>query len=398
MKHILILVFACIVAVTLGMVLKHYPGVMVVTFSGWRVDLPLWLAVAVLALAYVAVHYFFKILGGITHSASSISHFFARVQSRRAKALSQKGFVALAKGDHRQAERYLMKGAKNSAFPWLNYLCAANAAAKLGQAQKQAQYLQKAKESLPEEEVAFQIAAAQSALDEGNYDKALDILRALPKSMAKHPKILLLYQAVYFKLKMWEALADLIPTLKSQHILAPKDREALEHQVWRALLLKAQHEHSFTQVEAVWTHMPAHCQKAHDIIEVYVAQLLHYRKPVEAEKIIKDALDSTWDESLIKQYGLLQHPTPKKCLQQCEKWLKKHPGSSGLLLSLGRLSQAQQIYDHAQRYYEASLSLAPAPETYAALGALWDILNKPELSAQYYKKGLFLISPQRVVE
>ncbi|HQW58531.1 MAG TPA: hypothetical protein PK583_06220, partial [Gammaproteobacteria bacterium] len=61
-----------------------------------------------------------------------------------------------------------------------------------------------------------------------------------------------------------------------------------------------------------------------------------------------------------------------------------------LLLTLGRLCLANQLWGKARDYLEKSLNLMPLPETYAALGFLMEYLELREKSEEYYKKGLLL--------
>ncbi|MBN9286384.1 MAG: hypothetical protein BGO43_12535 [Gammaproteobacteria bacterium 39-13] len=391
MKYLLVTLLALAVAAGVGLSLHHDPGMLILTVAGWRIDMPLWLAVLILVVAYLIVHYALQLIRGIFHGTSLLASFSTSWRKRRAKKLTNKGLVALAEGNWALAEKELLHGAENSFLPWLNYLSAAKAAQELGKDDKRDEYLRQAQKSMPETEVAVLLTQAELQYRHHQYQQSLATLNRIQQKSPNHPCTLKLLQQVYCQLQEWEKLQVLLPKLKQYHVLNASTFKTLEQIMYRELLV--QKSDSLETLEAFWETIPKDQRLKGDIAYFYAKALIKKDKSTEAELVLRSALKHEWQEKLIRLYGHLSHPAPQKLLNMTETWINQHPESPGLLLTLGRLCEQQQLWGKAQRYLEASLSLEPHPETYAQLGSLLEKMNKPEVGAQYYKKGLLLATP-----
>ncbi len=128
MIRLFIMIAALSLAVWMGPHVEDSPGLMVVTFAGWRVDMPLWLAVILLTLSLLIVHYLAVIFAGMIHAAGFLQNVSKHFRLARAKQFTHKGFIAYVEGNYAKAEKWLAKGAPGSDNPWLGYLFAAKAA------------------------------------------------------------------------------------------------------------------------------------------------------------------------------------------------------------------------------------------------------------------------------
>ncbi len=392
MKYLLITLLALAIAAWVGLSLQHDPGMMIITVAGWRVDAPLWLGVLALVLLYGVIHIAVRLLAGAVHFTKFLTNLSGHFHKKRAKRLTSKGLVALAEGNWAKAERLLVQGAEFSDIPWLNYLSAAKAAQELGKDDMRDNYLRRAAKATPESEVAISLTQADLQYKHRQYEQSLATLNQLSHKVPHHPYVLTLLQKIYLQLHDWDKLLELLPKLKHYHALTPLEYKKLEKTVYYQLLLDRSRG-SLEDIEQIWRKIPRDSRHEGEIASIYVKALLKNNKPVDAESLLRAALKHEWQEDLILLYGHLSHPTPQKLLNLAESWLNLHPESPGLLLTLGRLCEQQQLWGKAQRYFEASLSLEPNPVTYAELGTLLEKMNKPELGAQYFRKGLLLAMP-----
>lgn len=393
MKSLLVIILALIFAAWLGVTLHHHPGMMIITIPGWRIDLPLWLAVLGLILSYLLVHYTFRLLKGIWNIGPRFKRFTLDLRKKKSKRLTKKGFIALAEGKWIDAERHLQRGVAYNDMAWLNYLAAAKAAQELDNDQQRDQYLRYATVSMPEGDVAISLTQAELQYQHNQLEQSLITLTQLSNKAPNHPYVLKLMQKIYLRLSEWDGLLKLLPKLKQYHVFPDSQLKELEIKIYCGLLALELKNHSWQAMEVLWEKIPKNLRLEGDIAYFYVQALQQQGKPVEAETVSRSALKHAWREDLIKQYGQLLHPNPQKLLPIAESWLNQHPESPDLLLTLGRLCEQQQLWGKAQRYFEASLSLRPQAETYAELGLLLEKMNKPELGAQYFKKGLLLTTP-----
>ncbi len=397
MTRLFIMIAALSLAVWMGLHVEDSPGLMVVTFAGWRVDMPLWLAVILLTLGLLVMHYIAVILGSMMHAAGFLQNFSRHFRKARAKQFTHKGFVAFVEGNYAKAEKWLAKGALGSDNPWLGYLFAAKAAQQQGHSEKRDHYILLAQQNEAKDhtETAIALTQAELAFEQGQYSQSIQALLVLNKKVPNHPQVLRLLQQNYLLAEQWEPLLELLPKLKQQHVLSKEEALSLERRIIREQFKLTTHQ-SHDQLKTAWQKIPRAMQLDNEIALMYADALQKVHATNEAEEVLRDSLQSHWSEKIIEYYGQLRYPEPQKLLHQAEAWLKKKPHSSGLMLALGLICERQQLWGKAQRYYEASLSLEPKPQTYAYLGSLLEKMDKPELGSQYFKKGLMLNAQARL--
>jgi HemY protein len=124
------------------------------------------------------------------------------------------------------------------------------------------------------------------------------------------------------------------------------------------------------------------------LVKAYATALLNAGSDDKAEAALHSALRKNWDEELIRLYGLLPSSNPQKQLIVCEAWLRERNNSAPLLLTLGRLSLANELWGKAREYFEASLSFNATADAYAELGRLAAHLGETEKSVRYFQQGL----------
>lgn len=396
MKRLLILMGVLAAALWLGLGLRHHPGMLILTVANWRIDMPLWLAVLALIISYLLLYCVYKVFAWLMDFAGSFKRLLSKRRQRQAKQLTQKGFLSLAEGHWLQAERSLTQGASYSEMPWLNFLSAAKAAQELDATERRDIYLRKAHEMLPNQTVAVNLTQAQLQYQQGQYEQSLATLQQLSQKEPNHPYVLKLYHDIYWHLQSWEKLLAILPKLKQQHVFSSRELLQLEKKIYLELLTAYLQNQSWESLQLLWRKMPLSLHQEKEIALLYAKALHLHHKPVEAEAVLRKALKYHWSEDLIILYGQLSYPQENKILAHAESWLQDHPESPGLLFALGNICMHQQLWGKAQRYFEASLSLAPTAHAYAALGALLEKMDQPELGAQYFKKGLLLATPNMV--
>lgn len=391
MKRLLIVLIILTVAVAIGLSLHRHPGVVVVTFAGWRVDMPLWLAIVGIIVTYYTFYYLSALISAIVEAFTSLGGLFERYRLKRAKANTEQGYKALVLGEYEKARKLLVKGAEHSELPWLNYLSAAKAAQAEGKLAERDSLLARAAQISPQNDLAIQMTACEFAYEQGDWDKSLTLLQSLSKELPKHPHVTALLKDIYWKQKNWAALLDLLPKIKSAHLLSTPAYEAFEKRVWQEVFLQMQ-ELDVAQVPTLWQRLPRSFQSDPVFIHVYAQALMKLREGQDAEKLLRKAIEKQWNEDLVRLYGKVELRDPNKQLSLAEKWLKNHMESPGLLAALGDISERLGFDEKAQWYYEASLSLAPSVQTLTALGTHWEKLNRPELGGEYFKKAFALLS------
>tara|TARA_R110002110_G_scaffold65206_4_gene180015 strand:- start:99266 stop:100501 length:1236 start_codon:yes stop_codon:yes gene_type:complete len=392
MKKLIWIALVLAAAAWFGTNLESDPGIVIVRAAGWRVDIPLWLAGFGLLFVLLSVHYVIKLYGWIFHSSYFVGDYAQKRKMRRARRLTNQGFIELAEGDWHKAEKHFLQGAQNSEVPLLNYLSAAEAAQELGEAKRRDKYLKIAHETTEGTDIAIGLTQARLQYQQGQYEQSLATVKHLLSLAPHHPHILKLLKNIYLELKDWMQLLTLLPTLRKNKVISAEEESALEKQMFSQLL----QEHSKgngKNAEDIWQKIPKRLQLDPQIVYPYAQFLNESGKILEFESLLRQTLKRSWSEKLIRLYGMAAYEEKHIPLDQAESWLRGHQDSPNLLLTLGRLCVQAQLWGKAQRYLEASLKIAPTPEAYAALGILLEKVDQKDLSLQYFRKGLIEMAP-----
>lgn len=390
MKWLLIFLGLLLFFVILGLKIQADPGYVLLAYHQWTIETPLWMAVTLILLAFILFYASFRFMGQLSTMAMRWRLWFQQRKSRRAQARTSQGLIALAEGHWKRAETNLIKGAQNAELPLINYLSAARAAQELGEEEKRDEYLHKAHMAMPAAEIAVGLTQAQLQVNEQQLEQALATLRRLQDLSPKHPHVLKLLQKIYFDLQDYVSLETLLPSLKKAKVLNEKEYEALQKQVFVGLLQQATAHGALEEVQAIWDRIPRMFQQVPTILLIYVRYLVKQGQNEEAEALLQAALKKEWDEALVQEYGLIKSHDLDKQLKVAELWLKVHPDSASLLLSLGRICIYNQLWGKARHYLETALSLTPTPEGYCVLAQLLEQMHETSQAAECYRKGLLL--------
>lgn len=372
-------------AVAVGLSIHAYPGMLIFTWAGWRVDMPLWVGIMGLLLAYCVAQLFIEIGSTLFSTGGRVQAFWRKYKRQRAQLETQKGWAQWVEGNFAEAQKLLSRSACNSTMPWFNYIFAALATKGRNADAERERYFSSARASLKVPPMAMALTRAKLYLEEQKYEKSKSILTTLYKKAPHHKATLSLLFTLYNQMEDWEALQALLPKCYRHKILDGVAYEAHQKKIGYALLKNTQ---DLAASRLIWLKLSKACHTDAPICLLYAQKLQAQHYQEEAEKILRKALQAHWSEALIYQYGTLQHPQVKKLLAKAEEWRSLHEASPGLLFALGRFCVQLDLWGKAQRYFEASLTLAPTPIVFAELGALFEKMHQPERGVPYYKKGL----------
>lgn len=245
------------------------------------------------------------------------------------------------------------------------------------------EYLAKAAENAPGDNVARLMAQAEMFLDERRYLDALNVLRQLPE---KHTEALKLELRARELAHDWEAVLKLLPQLEKRKVF---DRAMLQ-QIRRHAYVENIRDKAIDleTLRAYWSRLPSE-YKSHPRIAATAAQcFLSFGSCGDAHKVVEVALANEWDSDLVIYYSECLGTNVNKQLEQAEKWLREHPQDPALLLVLGRLCAHQELWGKAQSYLEASLSVQSTHSTHLELARLLERTGRHEQATAQYRQAL----------
>jgi len=392
MKYLFSFLIITFIAVSAGLLAHDDSGYVLFGRGFTTLEMSLSLFLILLFLSYVIGYLLARFIIRTWLMPKQLKKWRLVTQANKARKISLQGLINLSQGQWKKAEQLLIRAAKNSDMPLLNYLSAAKAAQKQNAPERRDHYLALAHNSMPDADFSVKLTQAELQFAHGQNEQALATLVHLHSLSPKHPHIMVLLSKIYEQLKSWEDLKKLLPQLHKHHVLPEKKLLELESKTYIELIKRVDFANKSEKLLSLWQDMSRELKKNTDIIEQYCQKLIQAEQHDDAEKILREHLRKEWQPSLVKLYGMVRSSQIEKQLTFAESLIKEHDNNPVLLLTLGRLCMHNDLWGKARSYLEASVGNKEMPETYKELGLLMEYLNEPALAATYFKKGLLLAS------
>lgn len=110
MKFIFFLLFCVFVATTV-ILLKYYPGTILITLPHWSIESPIWLGILTLLIAFLMLHYFLRGLVFIKNISPNWKKRKAVKKLKKTLTTTKKALCYFIENDWARAEKYFMRAA-----------------------------------------------------------------------------------------------------------------------------------------------------------------------------------------------------------------------------------------------------------------------------------------------
>src|SRR3990170_5959716 len=211
MKRVVFYFLVLLFAVWLGVVMHRNPGYVLIAYHNISVETSLWFAVIVLVFLFLGFYTLLRFGAGIYAITSYVRQWFGNRRRRRAHAQTVLGLYDLVEGNWANSEKKLLRSAKHSDMPLVNYLAAAFTAERQHAFKRSDSYLKLAQKIAKDRPLAVGLARARAQIDNRQWEEAGVLLQQLHKLQPKNIFVLQLLQQVYLALKDWRGLERLLP-------------------------------------------------------------------------------------------------------------------------------------------------------------------------------------------
>jgi len=385
----LFLALATLVA-TVGLAVLAYqdPGYVLLARSDWALETSLAFFLVVLVAGFAALYAAIRLVLNTLRLPGRLKALRRIRRTTRARRISERGFIALAEGRWKEAERDLARAAPESDNPLVNYLTAARAAQRQGASQRRDHYLSMAHQAMPGAEVAIGLARAEAQFSHGQLEQALAILLHLREVAPRQPRVMYLLAQVHEAMGDWQRVAALMPELHGHGAAPDADLDAMEARAHIHLLDAAGSARKLDALRAAWGAVPRSVQKRADLMAAFARNLACLGEGGEAEELLCEAIKRQWDNDLVRLYGQVRGKDLGRQLATAEGWLKGNEKNAILLLTLGRICLHHRLWGKARTYLEASLGIEARAETCRDLAVLLQQFKEHDKAAQYFRTGL----------
>jgi len=389
MKSLIIIALALMLGAGLIWAADFEPGFVLLQYGSWSLETSLIVFSVGFLILLIASYIALRSTVLLKQAPGKLTAWNLAQRHKRAGRALTRGLITLEEGRWAEAERLLVRHASNSDTPLLHYLAAARAAQKQNASERRDNYLRLAHETTEGADVAVGVVQAELQLATGQKEQALATLQHLREVAPKHPYVLQLLQQVYSDMNEWQSVQDVLPDLRKRHVLAASDVKALSSDATAGQLQSAIEKQDWSLMNSVWQKLPNKARQTEALLSPYVSGLIQQGDEGRAVVLIEGFMHKQWSDSLVYQYGMILHGEDLlKRLARAEKWLKNQEENPWLLLTLGRLAQANKLWAKSEEYLRSSLDNGPRGETYQVLAEVLASDGKDHLVADVYKQGL----------
>ena len=379
MKRIIIYFLTLLFSVWFGIIMYRNPGYVLVSYQGWSVETTLWFAVVALIILFLLFYMALRFSSGVNSITIRLKQWVANRRKSKARVQTILGLYDFAEGNWGASEKKLIRGAKYSDMPLINYLAAAFMAQRQHALERRDTYLFTAQKTDTDHLIVVSLTQARLQIFNHQWEEALATLQRLHQLRPKNAFILQLLELAYFELKDWVGLKILLPVLRKRRVFSIEEINQLELKVYSELLLVD---------KSKWDELPGYLQKHPTTVAIYVEYLLDNKEYEEAEGVLKLILRKVLDERLLELYAMLPSSNPIKKVARAEGWLEENSENPALLLCLGRICKQQKLWGKARQYLEKSACLTKSPAVYFELGQIMEMQNDLRGALDFYSKGL----------
>ena len=386
MRALLWLLTLCALAAGLALAAHFNDGFLLLVLPPYRAEISLNLALLVLLAAFVILY---GLLRGIAMTASlprRVREFRARKRSEKADAALFECLRLLLEGRFAQVLKQAAEAHAAHRHPGLISLIAARAAQRLGEPDKQGDWLAKARQGEASLLPASYMLEAEMHLAARDGQAVLAALAQVHEGAGRHFAELQLALRAHRQLGDHDEVLRLARLLEKHAALSPGASERFRREAHLARLSACQRD--LAELRAVVASIPAGEFDA-EIVASAAHKLAALNDGETARLLIETQLASAWHGPLVALYGELPgDPLPR--IACAESWLVAQREDAELLLALGRLCLAARLWGPAQNYLDAALARQDRCATRLALARLAEACGRDEEALPHYRAAALL--------
>ncbi len=390
MRFLILTIVVILGAVYLGLEIEKYPGHVMIQIDDVKtINAPIGLTLGALLAGFIIFYIGVRLLITAIRSPKTIRKYTSNRREKIANNALNQGFLQLAQGHWKPAQKLLSKAMKHKKTAALSYLGTARAAQELGNTKVRDKCLRLAESTTSISDISAEITAAQLLITDRKLDQAASKLQQLLRKDPQNTLILAELKDCYIKSQSWEDLAEIISDLQTYKVLTSTEALDLARSTFAHVLGKAsQTGEDSRALDDAWGLVPSEMRRDKQILSLYIRYLLENGEGSRPENILRNKIKQAWDDNLVHLYGLVDSGAPAPQLATAERWLKRRPDNAILLLTLGRLALRNHLWSKARSYLEKSVDLDPRPETYMLLGKLLEQTGENVIAGECFREGL----------
>ena len=381
MKGLLWLLAAFALAVALSIVLRENEGYVLIVQAPWRIELSINFFLILLATGFVLAYLLTRLVVQTLSLARHVRAFRMRRREKKGSDALVHSLQALYEGRFARAEKLASQAVDYGASPALASIVAARAARHLRNRAGSDRWIARAREADADWRQAVAAVQAGLLLEDRRFEEAREVLRELHASGARHIATLLALLRAEQGLGNWEEAVRIARLLEKRDAMPGEALRPIIAKARVGMLAKALDAQALA---ACWAAIP---RAERCLPRIAAAAARAHMKLGDfrgAHRIVEEALEAEWDAELVRLYGESGEDALAR-IERAERWLAAHPQDTDLLLALGRLCAAGELWGKARSYLEASVALGPVRAAHLALAGLCERTGQGDEANRHYR-------------
>lgn len=355
-RFVLMMLVLAVLGGLVWQLLATDPGLVLVRFRGQELSSTVPAAVLLILTALIALWLVLRLV---------LLPFqgWRRLRRKQAGQRLSDALTALHEGRPLRAAKLLEKVAHEPSLRGPALVTAAQAAREADQGTEAERLLTQA--SAAGVDLPVRIERAEQALRIGQAREAVDLLSTVEEALP--PRALLVKTRALAESGRADAALALVPALRSCRARPESELDALEQTLVQQSLREAD---SSQALAGRWNRLAKTSRLDAGAAGVFAERMAAFGLEDDATAAIEKSLGQHWSEALAALYGKLPGGHQGKRLKIAEDWLRRHPDSPALALSLARLCQAQRLSVKSENYLHRAIAQGQNAEAWEMLAEL----------------------------
>lgn len=380
-------VILLVAAVALALVLRDHSGNVVIAAPPYHVSFSLTFAVLAAVALFFAIYVLIRFLAWISGGPERFRLWRGRRAQKRDHDLLEKGWLSVLEGRYEQAEKDLSKllaKSRSQSSKVLAGLAAARASHNLGDYNRRDEAL-KVSSDIAEGDMRLTVAAATAAaemyVDQGQAQRAIDLLQPLQDASSRYFHTTRLLLRAYHQLGEHDRVYELTRLLLRRSAI-DRDEALVFIESSGAARIAAGGPDKF---KSLWGDLRSD-ERTLPLIALAGANVKEQMGEYdEGARLLEAAIQVRFDPALIQAYAQCPPDYYSRRLSKAEEWLRKHPNDSVLLAALGQLCLTGQLWGQGEHYLKRSMKIRNDMRIHALLGNLYDGLGRTEEAIKHWR-------------
>ncbi len=369
------------VAVGLAMLMRFNDGNVALLWPPYRVDVSVNLAILLLVIGFVLLHLMLLALSNALNLPSRVRQYRERRRRESAMASLRDGLLALFEGRFGRAERLAQGALGDHSLAGVASLVAARAAHRMREGERRDRWLEAARAEANSTHATL-MTSAEFAVEDHRPGDAIAAIEALHAGGLRHIHALRIALRAHEQSQDWAALLQVLRQLEKRDALHPAAIRGLKIRAYRALF--ASRSDDLFPVQQLYASLTPADRQVDEIAEAAARAFAVVGRPEQAARIVEQVIDQHMAQPLLSLYATLDAVPARERLRQAEAWRVRYGDSAPLLMTLGQLCMAEELWGKAEEFLLLAERAGPGGPVQLLLAQLLERLGRTgEAHARY---------------